>query len=167
MGFFKKDDNAASGDTATLEPPAAQPPTAPQSPVETPPAQTAAPATPPTSPIPQAPPEQPTTPVSPQVESIKQQLSDDVERVLLSVAADEEQLAMHPAPKVHFKSFGDSSLDFELRCWIDEPEAREQIVDRLNRSLYEQLGEAGIEIPFPKRDVYIKELPANISQTAS
>ena len=92
---------------------------------------------------------------------------DDVERVLLSVAADEEQLALHPAPKVHFKSFGDSSLDFELRCWIDEPEAREQIVDRLNRSLYEQLGEAGIEIPFPKRDVYIKELPANISQTAS
>ena len=86
---------------------------------------------------------------------------DDVERVLLSVAANEEQLAMHPAPKVHFRAFGESSLDFELRCWVENPAAREQIVDRLNRSLYDQLNEAGIEIPFPKRDVYIKEMPAS------
>lgn len=84
-----------------------------------------------------------------------------VEKVLLHVAAGEEHLEMHPAPTVHFKAFGASSLDFELMCWIDNPAGREQILNRLNRGIYEQLNAAGIEIPFPKRDIYIKELPAS------
>ena len=85
---------------------------------------------------------------------------DDVERVLLAVAANEEKILMHPSPVVHFSAFGESSLDFELRCWIEDPSSREPVVNRINRSLYERLNDAGIEIPFPKRDVYIKEMPA-------
>lgn len=84
---------------------------------------------------------------------------DAVERVLLSVASKEDGLSLHPAPIVHFKEFGDSSLNFELRCWIENPAKREAIVNRINRSMYSALNEANIEIPFPKRDIYIKEMP--------
>lgn len=84
---------------------------------------------------------------------------DDVERALLAVAAGEDMLAMHPAPAVHFAGFGDSALDFELHCWITTPDKRELIINRINRSMYEQLNKAGIEIPFPQRDIYIKEMP--------
>ncbi|MFK7847861.1 MAG: mechanosensitive ion channel family protein [Rhodothermales bacterium] len=84
---------------------------------------------------------------------------DDVERALLAVAANEERLSLNPAPTVHFQSFGDFSLNFELRCWIEDPAIREPVMNHLNRSMYEHLNEAGIEIPFPKQDVYIKEMP--------
>jgi small-conductance mechanosensitive channel len=71
-------------------------------------------------------------------------------------------VAQYPEPGIFFCGFGDSSLDFELRCWIDDPSIRESIFDSLNRHIYKALGAAGIEIPFPKRDVYIKELPDSL-----
>ena len=61
---------------------------------------------------------------------------------------------------MRFRRFGESSLDFELLCWIDEPVLRGRMVHTLNCEIYKGFQTAGIEIPFPKRDVYIKEMPA-------
>ena len=84
---------------------------------------------------------------------------DEVESVLLMVAANEEKVTTQPVPAVQFVGFGDSSLNFELRCWIEDPSSREFVLNRINRKIYEGLNAAGIEIPFPKRDVYIKQMP--------
>ncbi len=48
---------------------------------------------------------------------------------------------------------------FELLCWIHRPEERGRVRDILNTSIYTTLGKSEIEIPYPKRDVYIKQFP--------
>ncbi|MGM9697816.1 MAG: mechanosensitive ion channel family protein [Prevotella sp.] len=59
--------------------------------------------------------------------------------------------------KVVFLDFGDSSINLKLLCWVDvlkqaftEGDIRNCIYDTLNRN--------NIEMPFPKRDVYVKEV---------
>jgi len=84
---------------------------------------------------------------------------DEVERILLSTTAQVIELAKSPAPRVRFRSFDDSGLAFELLAWVDEPVLRGRAIHNLNRGVYIALGDAGVEIPYPKRDLYIKELP--------
>ena len=84
---------------------------------------------------------------------------DRVRKVLMEVAAADEKSCEEPEPRVRFRQFGESSLDFELLCWIPEPVLRGQIIDSLNCAVYKRFAEAGIEIAFPQRDVYIREMP--------
>jgi len=64
-----------------------------------------------------------------------------------------------PAPRVRFREFGESSLNFQLMCWIEEPVMRGRVIDALNTEIYKRLAREGIEIPYPKRDVFIKQMP--------
>jgi len=84
---------------------------------------------------------------------------DQVRDVLLSCTEEAAFLVSDPAPRVRFRSFGDSGLDFELLAWIEEPLYRGRVLDELNRRVYKAFAAAGIEIPYPKQDVYVKELP--------
>jgi small-conductance mechanosensitive channel len=84
---------------------------------------------------------------------------DQVREVLLSCAKEVDHLCTEPAPRVRFREFGDSGLVFQLLAWIDEPVLRGRLTDELNTRVYKALNEAGIEIPYPKHDVYIKETP--------
>jgi MscS family membrane protein len=81
---------------------------------------------------------------------------DHVRAVLIG-CADEPEVAREPAPQVNLNSFGDSGVNFELRVWIEDPARRDAIIDRLNTRVYKAFAAAGIEIPYPKRDLYIKE----------
>jgi small-conductance mechanosensitive channel len=84
---------------------------------------------------------------------------DQVRDVLLSCTENAPWLTTDPAPRVRFRSFGDSGLDFELLAWIERPLYRGRVLDELNRRVYKAFIAAGIEIPYPKQDVYVKELP--------
>jgi MscS family membrane protein len=84
---------------------------------------------------------------------------DRVRAVLEDVAHTNEYLTPTPEPRVRFRSFGDSSLNFEVMGWIEDPAQRGIATDSLNTAIYKALGKAGIEIPFPKRDVYIRKYP--------
>jgi small-conductance mechanosensitive channel len=84
-----------------------------------------------------------------------------VKRVLVEAVTSQELIAEDPEPWVKFDGFGDSSLKFEIRCWIRDPAARGRAIDGVNTSACRKLAESGIEIPYPKRDVYIKELPGS------
>lgn len=84
---------------------------------------------------------------------------DRVRAVLEEVTRRNEYLSRDPEPRVRFRSFGDSSLNFEVLGWIEDPAKRGLTMDSLNTSIYKALGNAGIEIPFPKRDVYIRKTP--------
>jgi small-conductance mechanosensitive channel len=82
-----------------------------------------------------------------------------VREILMDIAKKEPLVNKTPEPRVRFRTFGDSSLDFELLCWIEDPELRGRTLDKLNDAVYKQFNENGIEIPFNKQDVYIKEMP--------
>jgi len=86
----------------------------------------------------------------------------DVDRVraaLMEIAAGDERVVTDPEPRVRFRRFGESSLDFELLCWIDTPELRGQVLDALNTEIYKRFQHEQISIPFPQRDLHIKESP--------
>lgn len=84
---------------------------------------------------------------------------DVVRAVLMEVAAAEQAICDTPEPRVRFRSFGNSSLDFELLGWIDEPSLRGRVIDALLTAIYKRFMSEGIEIPYSKQDVYIKEMP--------
>ncbi|MDP6674564.1 MAG: mechanosensitive ion channel family protein, partial [Gammaproteobacteria bacterium] len=86
-----------------------------------------------------------------------------VMQILEQIAATNEGILKFPTPRVRFRLFGESSLDFDLLCWIDQPVKRGLIVHELNCEIYRQFAESGVEIPFPQRDLHVKEMPENIS----
>lgn len=84
---------------------------------------------------------------------------DKVREILTRIAEENEQVCAEPRPRIRFREFGDFSLNFELLCWIEDPLARGRVLDQLNTAVYKRFAEEGIEIPFPKRDLYVKEFP--------
>ncbi len=89
---------------------------------------------------------------------------DRVKRILLEVAGAEEEVCKDPEPRARFRSFGDSGLLIELLCWIDEPVLQGRVSDALNTAVYKRFAAEGIEIPYPKRDLYIREMPGKIQK---
>ncbi len=85
---------------------------------------------------------------------------DQVREVLEKIATDNQQVCKHPEPRVRFRNFGNSSLDFELLCWVDMPVLRGQVLDKLYTQVYKEFMKLGIEIPYSKHDVYIKSMPS-------
>jgi len=85
---------------------------------------------------------------------------DEVMRVLMAVGTGHAETRGVPEPRVRFRRFGDSSLDFELLSWIEQPADRGRVIHELNCEVYRAFASAGISIPFPQRDLYIKEMPA-------
>lgn len=88
---------------------------------------------------------------------------DKVREVLMDVAIRSEDICADPEPRVRFRIFGPSSLDFELLCWVDDPELRGRVLDSLNCAVYKRFLEEGIEIPYTKQDLYIKEFPEKLA----
>jgi len=84
---------------------------------------------------------------------------DLVERILFEVALGNDNVLKDPEPRVRFRQFGDSALNFELLCWAREPAMRGLTVHELNKSIYKAFAEAGVRIPFPQRDVHIFREP--------
>ncbi|MCK5385978.1 MAG: mechanosensitive ion channel family protein [Gammaproteobacteria bacterium] len=87
---------------------------------------------------------------------------DQVRAVLMDVAINEKEVCDKPEPRVRFRSFGNSSLDIDLLCWVETPEVRGRVLDALNTTIYKRFTTEGIEIPYSKHDLYIKEAPDNI-----
>jgi MscS family membrane protein len=84
---------------------------------------------------------------------------DTVRALLLDVGRLQPNVCRDPEPRVRFRAFGDSGLEFDLLCWIEEPAFRGLILDSLNTEVYKRFQREGVEIPFPKRDVYIRRMP--------
>ena len=81
---------------------------------------------------------------------------DRVEELLMAIAVSHSEILEDPEPRVRFRTFGDSSLDFELLGWIREPVLRGRLRHLLCKEIYKCFTEEGIEIPYPKRDVYLQ-----------
>lgn len=82
---------------------------------------------------------------------------DLVEELLLQAARQTPRILKNPEPRAFMVGFGDSSVDFEIRFWIDDPEegmgnVRSDVLKRV-WSLFQ---ENNIEIPFPQRDLNLR-----------
>ncbi len=84
---------------------------------------------------------------------------DHVIETLENVAAANADVLERPTPRVRFRNFGDSSLDFELLCWIAMPVDRGRVKHELNCAVYKALLANKIEIPFPQRDLHVRSMP--------
>lgn len=80
---------------------------------------------------------------------------DQVEEILMELAESNELAISSPEPRVRFRRFGDSALEFELLCWAARPHDRGKLIHTLSRDIYKRFNAEGIEIPFPQRDVYL------------
>ncbi len=75
----------------------------------------------------------------------------------LEAAAEVERVIKEPKSVCLLKGFGDSSVDLELRIWIDDPQNGVSNVKSLVLLLvWDKFHEHGIEIPFPQRDLHIR-----------
>jgi len=88
---------------------------------------------------------------------------ENVAEVLRSCTEGVEGVCEHPSPEIRFRDFSDSSLDFELLFWTDRPKMRGLTESRINFNIHKAFKEANIEIPFPQRDLWVRELPARPS----
>jgi small-conductance mechanosensitive channel len=81
--------------------------------------------------------------------------------LLEAAAADVPEVQKRPKPRALFRGFGDSSLDFRLLAWVESSDVGLQAQNNLRMAILRVLGEAGIEIPFPQRDVHIRYAPSD------
>ncbi len=81
---------------------------------------------------------------------------DTVRRVLLDVARACPIVEPEPAPLAVFERFGDSALEFSLRIFVRGTGQLLAARDQLNLAIDREFRAAGIEIPFPQRDIHIR-----------
>jgi small-conductance mechanosensitive channel len=84
---------------------------------------------------------------------------EQVRDLLLKCARENQSVLSRPAPSVLFKNFGESSLDFELRVYIRDIDYVYVVASELRFAIKRAFREAGIEIPYPQRDLHVKQMP--------
>ncbi len=86
-------------------------------------------------------------------------------RLLLSAAQNHPEVLKDPEPVALFLGFGESSLDFELRAWAGDEFVR--VASELRVAISQALAEAGIEIPFPQRDLHLRSVDVGVAGALS
>jgi potassium-dependent mechanosensitive channel len=84
----------------------------------------------------------------------------EVLEILRASAVAHEAVLTDPPPQALFVGFGDSSLDFELRVWVQNIRLRLEVRSTVLTEVERRLGVAGIEIPFPQRDLHVRSIDA-------
>lgn len=85
-----------------------------------------------------------------------------IRKILIDVAKEHPGVLKYPEPDVLFDEFGDSSLNFLLRIWTTKFSRTPRVLrSELYYDIFEKFKEKGIEIPFPQRDVYVKQFSGN------
>jgi small-conductance mechanosensitive channel len=80
---------------------------------------------------------------------------DQVTAILMEVAREVQEVADDPEPRIRFTRFGDSSLDFSLLCWVEDPAIRGLCLHQLHTLTFRKFKQHGVEIPFPQRVMHM------------
>lgn len=87
---------------------------------------------------------------------------DNIRNILLAIAVENPDVMSEPGPAVLFKEYGDNALMFNLSIWTNTYSDKPAVLkSQLYFEIFKKFKEAGVEIPFPQRDLYIKEMPAH------
>jgi small-conductance mechanosensitive channel len=82
--------------------------------------------------------------------------------ILARAAQGSARVLQNPPPAPRLLGFGDSGIDLELRVWIRDPQQGvNNVRSELNIAIWKGFKAAGISIPYPQQDLYVKELPAS------
>ena len=95
------------------------------------------------------------------------------EKLLLKVLNENPMVLKDPRPSAYFMGFGDNSLDFQLRLFINNIDHRLPVQHELHKAIDREFRKAGIVIAFPQRDVHfdtdhplkIKMVPGTADRT--
>lgn len=85
-------------------------------------------------------------------------------KLMLEAAGECPRILKSPRPNALMIGFGDSSVDLELRCWIDDPNnGIRNITSEVLLLIWDKFHEHGIEIPYPQRDVHLRSSDVALS----
>ncbi|WP_216901099.1 mechanosensitive ion channel family protein [Synechococcus sp. CCY 9618] len=79
-----------------------------------------------------------------------------VRQALLEACQGYSDIIPAPPPRVFFTGFGESSLDFRLLVWINQPRRQYEIRSELNYRIEAMLRRHDLTIPFPQRDLHLR-----------
>ncbi len=88
-----------------------------------------------------------------------------VATLLQQAATRHECVLTSPEPAVYFKEFGDSALNFELQFWVMQESGTVKVKSEVALTVMELLDQAGIEIPFPQRDLRLRSVNPDAAAT--
>lgn len=75
------------------------------------------------------------------------------EEIALSV----DRVLETPSPRCNLMEFGDNSINYDLRFWINDPaNGSANVRSDVLMAVWDMLAEEGVEIPFPQRDLHLK-----------
>jgi len=80
---------------------------------------------------------------------------EKVEQVLVDEVKKHKMVLPTPSPRVRFRKFGNSAIELEVMGVIKTPPERGKTIHELIKKIHKRLGKEKIEIPNPKRDVYL------------
>jgi len=85
---------------------------------------------------------------------------DRATQVLLALARHDKRILGDPAPVVVVKALGESSVDLELRAWVGLSDFWD-VNFQMNRAVKYSFDKAGIDIPYPHRQLVFKQMPGS------
>jgi small-conductance mechanosensitive channel len=88
---------------------------------------------------------------------------DKAKALIISAAQSADWILTDPTPKVVVRYFGDSSVDLQLRVWIDNARKRMDTISFITDTVKTLFDANGIEIPYPKRDITIIDRTGDVS----
>lgn len=86
-----------------------------------------------------------------------------VKEVLIKALSHLENRVEEPPIDVFFTNFGESSLDFTVLIWTDQPLKKKRMESEARFAIWKALNENDIEIPFPQRDIHIKNKESEVN----
>ena len=82
--------------------------------------------------------------------------------ILQTVAQNHPNVLDDPPPRVSLESFGQSALNFVLKCYLPNLENRGSVIHELHMAIDREFRNAGIEIAFPQHDVHVRSIDVQL-----
>jgi len=82
--------------------------------------------------------------------------------LLRKICEEHPKISKDPEPVVTFESFGDSTLNLVLRCYLSTLDERLKSIHQLHTEINKRFNESGLEIAFPQRDLHLRSLPPEL-----
>ena len=90
-----------------------------------------------------------------------------VRRLAIEAAKETRRVQSSPEPVCHVTEFGDNAINLLLRFWITDPaNGVINIKGDVFLALWDRFVAHGIEVPFPQRDLRIRDLPPEVLRRA-
>lgn len=84
---------------------------------------------------------------------------EQVSRLLMEIVSSQPNVMKEPAPTVTFERLGSEAFEFQIRCFLPSLDLRLSTLHAIHSQIAIRFREAGISLPYPARDLYLRSLP--------